>query len=57
MAQELCEVELVDLPVRCGLAGGFRMTLKTCVAPPEIGVTLGFIWCFGVKSTQNSLGQ
>jgi hypothetical protein len=33
MAQELCEFELVDLPVRCGLAGGFRMTLKTCVAP------------------------
>lgn len=33
MAQVLCGVELVDLPVRCGLAGGFRMTLKACVAP------------------------
>ena len=50
MAQELCEVELVNLPVRCGLAGGFRMTFKTCVAPPEIAVTLSFVWCSRVNS-------
>jgi hypothetical protein len=57
MAQELCKVEVVDLPVRCRLAGGFRMTLKTCVAQPEIAVTLDSIWCSGVNSTQNSLGK
>jgi hypothetical protein len=50
MAQELCEVELVNLPVRCGLTGGFRMTLKTCVAQPEIAVTFSFAWCSEVNS-------